>query len=127
MRIIPSFLGIVALLIFHRVLAIRLVPPLPPAGGGSLLSFAWSHYARRLLGCSAFAVLAVLASLVFHAQLLRPCDGPAPCSSFAAATTAAWASLVGAALGVGYWREVWQGGARGGTLAFPPLSLIILW
>eukprot|EP00964_Phaeocystis_antarctica_P098167 scaffold64206_cov36-Phaeocystis_antarctica.AAC.2 len=58
-RVLPSLLGICGLLVAHRTLAIRCVPPLPPPGGGSLLSSAYNHYARRLVGCAVFVALAV--------------------------------------------------------------------
>ena len=94
-RVFPSLLGTFGLLIAHRMLAIRCVPPLPPPGGGSLLTSAVNHYVRRLVGCAAFVALAVVASLVFHLQLLRPCDAPDACASAVAQRTAAWAALVG--------------------------------
>ena len=61
---LPSLLGICGLLVAHRTLAIRCVPPLPPPGGGSLLSSAYNHYARRLVGCAVFVALAVASSLL---------------------------------------------------------------
>ena len=105
-RVLPSLLGIFGLLIAHRMLAIRCVPPLPPPGGGSLLTSAYNHYARRLVGCAAFVALAVASSLLFHLQLLRPCDAPGACASATAQRTAAWAAIVGGVVGARYWYEV---------------------
>ena len=118
-RLVPSLLAILAPLLSHRTLAIRCVPPLPPRHADYSLLASARHYVRRLLGCAVFAALVVASSLVFHAQLLRPCDGPSACASANAATAAAWAALIGAAQGVAYWREVWRGGTRGVMLAWP--------
>jgi len=118
-RLVPSLLAVLAPLLSHRTLAIRCVPPLPPRDADYSLLASARHYVRRLLGCAVFAALAVASSLVFHTQLLRPCDGPDACASASAATATAWAALIGAAQGVAYWREVWRGGTRGVMLAWP--------
>ena len=123
-----SLIGLLLLAIIQRMLFIRLTPPLPSAVIPSLSSHARTQWLTRGLGDLAFTLVALVASLSFHGMLFHSCPLPtaapgggegetelaAAASALAASTaptpaacipptsafTAAFAALVGLAVGV---------------------------
>jgi len=99
-----GLLGLLLVAIVHRALFVRLVPALPAKSAPSLVDLARNHWLMRFLGAGAFCLASLIASLGYQGVMLRSCPAPpekcdpSAVSSFAAA----WALLLGLAVGADY-------------------------
>ena len=96
-----ALIGLLLLAGVHRTLFIKLTPSLPSAGAVSVLFYARTRWLMRAVGTIAFGFLAVYTSLGYQGLLLRACAASS-CPAGASPFAAAFAALVGVAIGVDY-------------------------
>lgn len=120
-----GLIGLLLLAFVHRTLFVRLVPAIPSKAAPSLIDLARNQWLTQSLGTAAFCVASLFASLSYHGVLLRSCPAPAESCDPAAASefSAAWAALLGLAVGADY--AVGRGSAELPTAAttWPLVSL----
>ena len=68
-----GLVGLLAVVVVHRALFVKLMPALPAAAAPSLLELARTQWLLRGAGSLAFCVAALVASLGYHGVLLRAC------------------------------------------------------